>query len=433
MRRHIRRVGLAVAGTALLALGQAPAPPAPDILRLEFPPEANEERPPVRTLTVPLVAAGATVDGALTEACWRQAARSGDFRTRAGAAAGPGQGAEVRLAWSADALWLGLTADLPPPAEPEAEGAPPLSAVDILFDSSHDEASFQGIRVLSDGRWGAFASDPEANRLGAATVASRVEGRTWTVEAGVPFHLFTDPANGIWGFNVVRTGPREASAWNVAPAGASVASGFGHIAFQTQPYAVRAARLGQMHRGKNTLAVALVNAATADAEVEAVVVVAPPRGEPVRTPYRLTLPARQATWFAFDFALSDVGRHDLAFGVLDPQTKKPVCGFTRRGLDVPPIVTFGAAQHDGGEVVVPVRLAVSDEALPTVRLEASVRAPGAGRPAAFVRATRPASANGTVRCAVAGFEPGTYLLRVTARTADGTDTASVSFEVPPRR
>ena len=419
----------------LCAHGPAVANGEPgEAVRIEFAtPLKDEKAPRVRTVLARLVETGATVDGELDDACWEGATRTTGFVAADGAPSK--RPTRVLLCHCRGVIYVAAVCAAAPAGGVQQPGSQEQSSIELLFDSLHDERGCQGIAARADGRWETFSSGTANARLRGISVACRREKNHWILEAALPRKAFTDPENGIWGFNIVRRGPgKAADSWNGLKGNPGRPASFGHIAFETRPCTIKAARLGTLHRGRNTLSVAILNSAVTNAELRAVLAVTPETGKSVETPYKFTAPPKKGQWLAFDFSLNAVGRHDLVFSLFDAQTGAPMSGFTRRALTVPPIVslTCPTTTDKEGLIRAEMRINLSRDALEKARLQLSLKAGTSRQPTVFLRRRPLPSRRAAIYCDTGRLEPTSYVLRATVISPAGTGSAAATFRKPGR-
>jgi len=419
-----------LAGAACVVRAGAETPRR--LLRVEFTQEPAASGAGTRTLLVRRVDAPPAIDGRLDDAAWTRGSRTSRFAPIPPAEK-VGESPQAWLCQHGGVLYVGLRC----PATRSAKGAaesPPAARAALLFDSLHDEATFQGVMVRPDGRWTEVRSAKQTSILKGTRVAVWAGREAWTLEAAFEQRLFADADNAIWGFNaVVRDAQGRLFSWNPVRKGPTLPGHFGHLAFETTPYGIKAARLPMLHRGTNTLEVAVVNQGPANANLKAALAVGPENGKPVRNQYKFTVPARQAQWLAFDFPVRKPGRYDLSFGLFEFESERLIARFTRRGAEVASVIHLEcpAAPDPAGNVVATLDIRLPRAALEAARLQVSLKAEGESRPLDFLRVRTVTTRRARIRCEAATLAPGRYTLRATVFSRIGTETAAAPFSIPP--
>jgi len=419
-----------LAGAACVT--QAEAQTRRPLLRVEFTQEPPATGAGTRTLLVRRVDAPPALDGRLDDGAWTRGSRTSPFAPIPPAEKA-GESPQAWLCHHGGVLYVGVRCPATRTAKGTAEPPPPARAA-LLFDSLHDEASFQGVMVRSDGRWTEVRSAKQTSILKGARVAVLAGREAWALEAAFERRLFADADNAIWGFNaVVRDARGRLFTWNPVREGPTLPSHFGHLAFETTPYGIKAARLPTLHRGTNTLEVAVVNQGPANANLKGALAVGHENGKPVRNQYKFTVPARQAQWLAFDFPVRKPGRYDLSFGLFEFESERLIARFTRRGAEVASVIHLEcpAAPDPTGNVVATLHIRLPRAALEAARLQVSLKAEGQTRPLDFLRVRTVTTRRARIRCEAATLAPGRYTLRATVLSRIGTETTAAQFSIRP--
>ena len=236
--RAARAVALAAALLAapVALLSPAPAtaqtpPEAPPQTPTQAPTQDDSTEPSLQSLRLP-EGAQFNLDGRLDEAFWREAMPITDFRQREpleGVAAT--ERTEVRVVWSADQLYIGVTAF---DSEPDRIVARTLQRDRVLRARGFGGVQFEGddgvaivLDPFDDDRNGfIFATNAngalfdalltdEGRQVnvdwqGVWQVAGTRTAEGWSAEFAIPFRTLRHPSDGrAWGFNVLRSVARK--------------------------------------------------------------------------------------------------------------------------------------------------------------------------------------------------------------------------------
>ena len=401
-----------------------------------------------RTLLVRRLRSLPKIDGDLSDDAWRGAAASARFKDcNTGRPAVPAT--RIMLGHDGKTLYIAAecfepdVAKRPPPRHQPPQKDRPLwedDAVEFLFDTNHDQRSYQAVVINVAGA----ATDFDTRDRGGLQWNSRVvaaaarQADRWTVELAIPVAALREAQNGIWGFNVLRLrrgDPLEIHAWNRASKDLSRARTFGHLSFEEDACYVKAASLGVLHQGRNRLRVAIVNRTAAELPLKAVLGLVRPPLKPRRFTFKVDLPAATGQWYAFDFGLVGDAPADILLALFEVRTGRYVTSFARRGLAVRPGVTLkttAAPATPGEELTAEISLGVAFEAMAQSRVVATLRAVGGGETLARAEIRGLPSRRGTVMLDTAGLAPGRYELRATlVEPGRGSNSAKVSFELKP--
>jgi len=401
-----------------------------------------------RTLLVRRLKSLPEIDGDLSDDAWRSATVSARFKDcNTGRAAAPA----TRIMLGHDGKTLYIAAECfepemarrePPRHRPPQKDQPVWEddAVEFLFDTDHDQRSYQAVVVNAAGA----AADFDTRDRGGLQWDSRViaaaarQADRWTVELAIPVAALREPQNGIWGFNVLRLrrgDPLDIHAWNRAAKNLSRPHTFGHLSFEEGACYVKAASLGILHQGRNRLRVAIVNRTAAKLPLRAVLGLVRPPLKPRRFTFKLDLPPATGQWYGFDFDLTGDAPADILLALFEERTGKYVTSFARRGLAVRPGVTLkttAAPATPGEKLVAEMSLGVAFEAMAHSRVVATLRAVGGGETLARAEVRGLSSRRGTVTLDTAGLAPGRYELRATlVEPGRGSSSAKALFDLKP--
>jgi len=417
--------------------------------RLRIEPAAPEmTRPEVdRTLLASIVERPPVIDGRLDDKCWEEASVSSGFVNCA-----TGAPAEVatylRVGRLGETLYLAAEC-----FEPEMDRLRPCrwlppardlpvwedDCVEFLFDTEHAERGFQAVVVNAAGAVADFDTDDRGTlqwESGARAVVARERDR-WTAEIALPLSNLKDPANAIWGFNVVRVRYAEGTTvhvWNRWTPDAARADTFGHLAFAGAPCYIKAAALGAICEGRNQVRVAIVNAIPKELTLTAVLGLARAGLQPKRTNFRLTLPPSAGNWYGFDFDLTGREPVDLLFVLYAPSEEKPLTAFARRGLQVSPPLSLHLIRRPrraGEQLEAEVQLYTGPEVWKEVRLVATLRAVGGGTTLARAEVRSLSAGRARVLLDTDALEPGQYELGVAIERGGLSAAAREIFQLAP--
>ncbi|MCP5112620.1 MAG: carbohydrate binding family 9 domain-containing protein, partial [bacterium] len=180
-----------------------------------------------RQASVSRVIEGVRVDGVLDDDIWREAQAIGDFvQAEPHAGQPPTEPTDVRLAFSDDALYIGIRCfDSVPKSIMATEMVRDArlyfdDRVELLLDTFHDRRNgyyfaTNPAGALSDGRI-TENSSPDMSWDGIWNVRTHVDDQGWTAEFEIPFKtLAFNPGQKSWGFNISRrlARVREDSRW----------------------------------------------------------------------------------------------------------------------------------------------------------------------------------------------------------------------------
>ncbi len=401
-----------------------------------------------RTLLARRLKAVPMIDGDLSDDAWRGVTASAQFKDcNSGRPAAPAT--EIMLGHDGKTLYIAAECFEPNMAKrPPARHQPPLKdqplweddAVEFLFDTNHDQRSYQAVLINAAGA----ATDFDSRDRGGLQWDSRViaaatrQADRWTVEVAIPAATLREAQNGIWGFNVLRLRrgePIDIHAWNRASKDVSRAHTFGHLSFEEGTCYIKAASLGVLHQGRNRLRVAIVNRAAEKLPLRAMLGLVRPPLKPRRFNFKVDPPGESGQWYAFDFDLTGDAPADILLALFEAKSGKYITSFARRGLAVRPGValkTIVEPTSPGERLTAEMSLGAAFEAMAQSRVVATLRAVGGGETLARTEIRGLTSRRGTVTLDTTGLTPGRFELRATLiEPGRGSTSAKASFELKP--
>ena len=409
----------------VVLLSAAGAGAAPSGLQIAFQPP-RQGRVQVRdTVTSLLLTEAPRIDGDLSDEVWREAAKIPLARDTA-----TGKATSLKTT-----VWIGHRKNVLYVAANCETGGPgrrpqamfdgkvrdrPVwhdDCIELLFDTNHDHRTFDAVVVNCMGAVADFRYMDGSDRRWNAPVTAAAQRRAgaWSVELAISPKSFSDPGNGIWGFNVLRrlAGSRSAISWNPAVGKVRDAGRFGHLSFEQDDCYIRSASFGTLRRGENMARVSVVNRQDVAMEVDGVLAIGQRGRKPKKTQYKLKLRPKRTEVLGFPFNVPRPATCSLALGIVDPKTRRLLCGFTRRGVTAVQPLQLEPVTSVTSAVVMRVRLGLPPREVTHAHLVAALRKQGGGVTLATARATTIKSRRATVTLAPTGLAPGVYEIRVT--------------------
>ena len=192
----------------LLAANQPPTAAAlrgtdPSLIKKAFLAKAAQ-------LSVPRAGAAVAIDGRLDDPAWAGAASTDDFAIVGGLAL-PTAKTAARLLYDAQYLYGAMVCEEPKRAKPLA-GKGDIwrdDEVEIYLDTDHGRKSYKQVIINAAGDMMELTRPGGQTSLGTRVKTSAEPGKSWTVEAAIPFRtLGKTPAPGqSWGLNLCRFRP----------------------------------------------------------------------------------------------------------------------------------------------------------------------------------------------------------------------------------
>src|SRR5262249_1860675 len=219
-----RRVHFSMAGAALLVCAAA----GPAFAQIDYEAERRERHLPIARTPAPI-----TLDGALDEAAWQNAAVATGFLQNEPHDGEPAtEQTDVRVTYDSEFLYIGVVAhdsspqdiivsDLKKDFDPNSS-----DAFEVILDTFHDGRNGYMFATNAAGaKWDAQmvneGRDVNANWDAIWSVRTRLTSDGWTAELAIPFRTlrFADADVQTWGINFLRRVRRrnEDSLWSPLP------------------------------------------------------------------------------------------------------------------------------------------------------------------------------------------------------------------------
>lgn len=405
-----------------------------DILSIVFVEPAEDTLPGVRNTLVAMTTDRPRIDGEINDDEWERASVSERFFDISTGRQVDEPLTKVRFLHTFNTVFIAVECFEPEGANIASADYAQNNRIEILFDSSHDLATYRGFIVYPDGEWNHVSNEDNGRWNSRAQVEVNIAEDRWTVEIGIPRNDMADPSNCIWGFNVVRRKRNDEQkiwSWNPTFENPSQPENFGKISFEMEPVYIQTANLGAFHAGISRIRVAIGNATTMKVELHAMFAVGDIEGTMQRTPFKFDLEPRQVSWFEFQArAPRDRDTADVIFVLLKPDMETVVTGFTRRGMPIPPLIKLEPPGEPDDENIASgkFRLNIPSRDIRQSRLTFYLRS-AEGVHAHIVRRDPP-SGEGVFRISSDKMEPGEYTLTVIAEVPRrGTQTDRVTFSI----
>lgn len=428
----ILATGCAVTGgvspVAGAGVSKSAAPKPEGRIEIKFDPPSRRA-PQVRdTVTALLLSDSPRIDGDLSEAAWKEASK---ILLRHDTATGKQAGVKTTayVGHRNDVLYVGALCETAgsshrrPMFDGRTRDRPVWldDSLELLFDVNHDHMTFDAIVVNCAGAVADFrySYERDLNWNAGVSAAAQVGKGSWSVEIAVSKKSFEDPGNAIWGFNVARrrAGMRGALSWNPVLGKVRDAGRMGHLSFERFPCYIRSASFGNLRKGENVARVEVVNQSGFALQMHGALAIGYGRRKPKKTRYKLALRPQRTELLGCPFNVCWPGECDVAFGIVDPETHKLRCAFTRRRVTAVEPLRLSAVKSVPSAVVLRVRLGLTLRELKGVTLLAALRRKAGASTLARARTDDITSRCATVKVLPRGLSAGSYEVRVTL--ADG--------------